>query len=76
MHWAVKVKSEKCLEELVRSGADVNAAERKSGRSPLHIAVEMDNLNMAISLVKKVRRGFLRLLFCTAVHSLCFLDLL
>lgn len=54
VHWAVKVKSEKCLEELVRSGADVNAAERKSGRSPLHIAVEMDNLNMAISLVKKL----------------------
>ncbi|XP_040291263.1 nuclear factor NF-kappa-B p100 subunit [Bufo bufo] len=54
VHWAVKVKSEKCLEQLVRSGADVNAAERKSGRSPLHIAVEMDNLNMAISLVKKL----------------------
>ncbi|XP_069836682.1 nuclear factor NF-kappa-B p100 subunit [Dendropsophus ebraccatus] len=52
VHWAVKVKSEKCLEMLVRSGADVNAAERKSGRSPLHIAVEMDNFNMAISLVK------------------------
>ncbi|XP_056386540.1 nuclear factor NF-kappa-B p100 subunit [Hyla sarda] len=52
VHWAVKVKSEKCLEMLVRSGAHVNAAERKSGRSPLHIAVEMDNLNIAISLVK------------------------
>ncbi|KAM3913714.1 nuclear factor NF-kappa-B p100 subunit isoform 2-T2 [Leptodactylus fuscus] len=54
VHWAVKAKNEKCLEQLVRSGADVNAAERKSGRSPLHIAVEMDNLNMAISLVKKL----------------------
>ncbi|XP_071987010.1 nuclear factor NF-kappa-B p100 subunit [Engystomops pustulosus] len=54
VHWAVKVKSEKCLEWLVKSGADVNAAERKSGRSPLHIAVEMDNLNMAIFLIKKL----------------------
>ncbi|XP_075072727.1 nuclear factor NF-kappa-B p100 subunit [Mixophyes fleayi] len=54
VHWAVKVKNERCLERLVISGADVNAAERKSGRSPLHIAVEMDNLNMAIFLVKKL----------------------
>ncbi|XP_075697725.1 nuclear factor NF-kappa-B p100 subunit [Rhinoderma darwinii] len=54
IHWAVKVKSEKCLEHLVRSGADVNAAERKSGRSPLHIAVEMDNLNLAICLVTRL----------------------
>ncbi|KAM4702597.1 nuclear factor NF-kappa-B p100 subunit [Rhinophrynus dorsalis] len=55
VHWAVKVKNEKCLELLVKSGANVNAAERKSGRSPLHIAVEMDNLNMATFLVKKLK---------------------
>ncbi|KAM8924062.1 nuclear factor NF-kappa-B p100 subunit [Pelodytes ibericus] len=54
VHWAVKVKNERCLELLVRSGADVNVAERKSGRTPLHIAVEMDNLNMATFLVKKL----------------------
>ncbi|XP_063817469.1 nuclear factor NF-kappa-B p100 subunit isoform X2 [Pseudophryne corroboree] len=52
VHWAVKVKNEKCLEQLVIRGANVNAVERKSGRSPLHIAVEMDNLNMAMFLVK------------------------
>ncbi|KAM9323765.1 nuclear factor NF-kappa-B p100 subunit [Gastrophryne carolinensis] len=54
VHWAVKVKNEKCLEQLVICGADINAAERKSGRSPLHIAVEMDSLNMAITLTKKL----------------------
>ncbi|PIO35776.1 Nuclear factor NF-kappa-B p100 subunit [Aquarana catesbeiana] len=54
VHWAVKVKNEKCLERLVKSGADINAAERKSGRCPLHIAVEMNNLNMAVTLTKKL----------------------
>ncbi|XP_068114021.1 nuclear factor NF-kappa-B p100 subunit isoform X2 [Hyperolius riggenbachi] len=54
VHQAVMRRNEKCLEHLVKSGADVNAAERKSGRSPLHLAVEMDNLNMAIALIKKL----------------------
>ncbi|XP_018080896.1 nuclear factor NF-kappa-B p100 subunit-like isoform X2 [Xenopus laevis] len=54
VHWSVKRKNEKCLELLVKAGANVNSAERKSGKSPLHIAVEMDNLNMAIFLVKKL----------------------
>ncbi|KAG8435111.1 hypothetical protein GDO86_013167 [Hymenochirus boettgeri] len=54
VHWCVKMKHEKCLELLVKGGANVNGAERKSGRSPLHIAVEMDNLNMATFLVKKL----------------------
>ncbi|KAM4636318.1 nuclear factor NF-kappa-B p100 subunit isoform 2-T4 [Discoglossus pictus] len=54
VHWAVKVKHEKCLELLVRRGANVNATERKSGRSPLHMAVEMDNLNMATFLIKRL----------------------
>ncbi|KAM4030765.1 nuclear factor NF-kappa-B p100 subunit isoform 2-T2 [Anomaloglossus baeobatrachus] len=54
VHWAVKVKCGICLEQLVTSGAEVNAAERKSGRSPLHMAVEMDNLNIAMCLVKKL----------------------
>ncbi|KAG9485165.1 hypothetical protein GDO78_008327 [Eleutherodactylus coqui] len=54
VHWAVKVKSESCLEHLVRNGANVNVAERKSGRSPLHMAVEMDNFNMAFALITKL----------------------
>ncbi|KAJ1142658.1 hypothetical protein NDU88_008971 [Pleurodeles waltl] len=57
VHWAVKTKSEKCLDILnllVGKGANVNAAERKSGRTPLHLAVDMDNLNIATYLVKKL----------------------
>lgn len=54
MHLAVKAKSLSCLDLLVRKGADVNAVERQGGRTPLHLAVEMENLNMATHLVKKV----------------------
>lgn len=54
MHLAVKAKSLNCLDLLVRKGADVNAVERQGGRTPLHLAVEMENLNMATYLVKKV----------------------
>ena len=57
MHLAVKAKSLACLDLLVRKGADVNAVERQGGRTPLHLAVEMENLNMATHLVKKVRGG-------------------
>jgi len=57
VHLAVKAKSLACLDLLVRKGADVNAVERQGGRTPLHLAVEMENLNMATHLVKKVRRG-------------------
>lgn len=58
MHLAVKAKSLACLDLLVRMGADVNAVERQGGRTPLHLAVEMENLNMATHLVKKVCRGW------------------
>lgn len=54
MHLAVKAKSPACLDLLVRKGADVNATEMQGGRTPLHLAVEMENLNMATHLVKKV----------------------
>ncbi|XP_029464973.1 nuclear factor NF-kappa-B p100 subunit [Rhinatrema bivittatum] len=52
VHWAVKIKSESCLELLVRKGADVDAVERKSGRTALHLAVDMESLGMATLLVK------------------------
>uniref|UniRef100_A0A8C0GJA4 Nuclear factor kappa B subunit 2 n=1 Tax=Chelonoidis abingdonii TaxID=106734 RepID=A0A8C0GJA4_CHEAB len=55
VHLAVRVKSLACLDLLVRMGADVNAVERQGGRTPLHLAVEMENLNMAGHLVKKVQ---------------------
>uniref|UniRef100_A0A8C2YFY8 Nuclear factor kappa B subunit 2 n=1 Tax=Coturnix japonica TaxID=93934 RepID=A0A8C2YFY8_COTJA len=58
VHLAVKAKSPACLDLLVRKGADVNAVERQGGRTPLHLAVEMENLNMATHLVKKVGRGW------------------
>lgn len=54
VHLAVKYKRPACLELLVEKGADVNAAERQSGRTPLHLAVEMDNLNLATCLLKTV----------------------
>uniref|UniRef100_A0A803VS01 Nuclear factor kappa B subunit 2 n=1 Tax=Ficedula albicollis TaxID=59894 RepID=A0A803VS01_FICAL len=38
VHLAVKAKSLACLDLLVRTGADVNAVERQSGRTPLHLA--------------------------------------
>ncbi|XP_048168075.1 nuclear factor NF-kappa-B p100 subunit isoform X4 [Corvus hawaiiensis] len=60
VHLAVKAKSLACLDLLVRTGADVNAVERQSGRTPLHLAVEMENLNMATHLVKKVREILLQ----------------
>ncbi|XP_043912464.1 nuclear factor NF-kappa-B p100 subunit isoform X2 [Protopterus annectens] len=53
VHLAVKMKSDRCLSLLIQSGANVNAAERKSGRTPLHIAVEMNNTGLAVDLVKK-----------------------
>lgn len=46
------------MDLLVRKGADVNGVERQGGRTPLHLAVEMENLNMATHLVKKVGRGW------------------
>ncbi|NWY03983.1 NFKB2 factor, partial [Nothoprocta ornata] len=54
VHLAVKAKSLACLDLLVRKGADVNAVERQGGRTALHLAVEMENLNMATHLVKKL----------------------
>lgn len=53
----MKAKSLACLDLLVKKGADVNAVERQGGRTPLHLAVEMENLNMATHLVKKVWRA-------------------
>nr|XP_033796925.1 nuclear factor NF-kappa-B p100 subunit isoform X2 [Geotrypetes seraphini] len=52
IHWAVKVKSESCLELLVRKGADVDVSERKSGRTALHLAIEVESLHIATLLVK------------------------
>ncbi|XP_059028046.1 nuclear factor NF-kappa-B p105 subunit isoform X2 [Mustela lutreola] len=47
IHIAVMSNSLPCLLLLVAAGADVNAQERKSGRTALHLAVERDNISLA-----------------------------
>uniref|UniRef100_A0A8C0RPQ2 Nuclear factor NF-kappa-B p105 subunit n=1 Tax=Canis lupus familiaris TaxID=9615 RepID=A0A8C0RPQ2_CANLF len=47
IHIAVMSNSMPCLLLLVAAGADVNAQERKSGRTALHLAVEHDNISLA-----------------------------
>lgn len=43
-----------CLLLLMAAGADVNAQERKSGRTALHLAVELDNISLAGCLLLEV----------------------
>ncbi|XP_064440944.1 nuclear factor NF-kappa-B p105 subunit isoform X7 [Mirounga angustirostris] len=47
IHVAVTSNSMPCLLLLAAAGADVNAQERKSGRTALHLAVERDNVSLA-----------------------------
>ncbi|XP_073445344.1 nuclear factor NF-kappa-B p105 subunit isoform X2 [Dendrobates tinctorius] len=47
IHEAVITNSMPCLRLLISAMADVNAQEQKSGRSPLHLAVEQDNIVLA-----------------------------
>lgn len=44
-----------CLLLLLGAGADVNAQERKSGRTALHLAVECDNISLAGCLLLEVK---------------------
>jgi len=43
-----------CLLLLAAAGADVNAQERKSGRTALHLAVERDSISLAGCLLLEV----------------------
>ena len=52
-----------CLLLLMAAGADVNAQERKSGRTALHLAVEHDNVSLAGCLLLEVRDALTCLLF-------------
>ena len=52
-----------CLRLLVTAGADVNAQERKSGRTALHLAVERDNISLAGCLLLEVRDARICLCF-------------
>ncbi|KAM5194119.1 nuclear factor NF-kappa-B p105 subunit [Mantella aurantiaca] len=47
VHIAVIANSMGCLRQLISVRADVNAQEQKSGRTPLHFAVEQDNISLA-----------------------------
>lgn len=54
VHLAVHARSPECLDLLVGSGAEVEAAERQGGRTPLHLATEMEELGLVTHLVTKV----------------------
>ncbi|XP_018414489.1 PREDICTED: nuclear factor NF-kappa-B p105 subunit [Nanorana parkeri] len=47
VHIAVMANSMGCLRQLISAWVDVNAQEQKSGRTPLHFAVEQDNISLA-----------------------------
>ncbi|XP_013013677.2 nuclear factor NF-kappa-B p100 subunit [Cavia porcellus] len=54
VHLAVRARSPECLDLLVDSGADVEAAERQGGRTALHLATEMEELGLVTHLVTKL----------------------
>lgn len=54
VHLAVRARSPECLDLLVDCGAEVEAAERQGGRTPLHLATEMEELGLVTHLVTKV----------------------
>lgn len=57
--------SMQCLLLLVAAGADVNAQERKAGRTALHLAVERDNISLAGCLLLEVKEAlvYIRIAF-------------
>nr|XP_045002471.1 nuclear factor NF-kappa-B p100 subunit isoform X1 [Jaculus jaculus]XP_045002481.1 nuclear factor NF-kappa-B p100 subunit isoform X1 [Jaculus jaculus] len=54
VHLAVRARSPECLDMLVDSGAEVEAAERQGGRTALHLATEMEELGLVTHLVTKL----------------------
>lgn len=54
VHLAVHARSPECLDLLVDCGAEVEAAERQGGRTPLHLATEMEELGLVTHLVTKL----------------------
>ncbi|XP_069086309.1 nuclear factor NF-kappa-B p105 subunit isoform X1 [Pleurodeles waltl] len=47
IHLATMANSMPCLRLMIAARADVNAPEQKSGRTPLHLAVEQENISLA-----------------------------
>lgn len=55
----VMANSMSCLKQLIAAGVNVNAQEQKSGRTALHLAVELENIPLAGYLLLEVRAEFL-----------------
>lgn len=54
LHLAVRRDGERCLRLLVEGGAKINAAELKSGNTPLHLAVRENLFKVACTLITEV----------------------
>ncbi|XP_041116576.1 nuclear factor NF-kappa-B p100 subunit-like [Polyodon spathula] len=54
LHLAVQRSGEQCLRVLVDAGAEVNAVERKSGCTALHLAVQQDLFAVACLLITEL----------------------
>ncbi|MFT7805948.1 nuclear factor NF-kappa-B p100 subunit-like isoform X2 [Arapaima gigas] len=55
IHLAVKRGGERCLRLLVEGGAHINAAERKSGSTALHLAVKENLFKVACMLITELK---------------------
>lgn len=54
----VMANSMSCLKQLIAAGVNVNAQEQKSGRTALHLAVELENIPLAGYLLLEVSAEF------------------
>lgn len=57
LHLAVRRDGERCLRLLVEGGAKINAPERKSGNTALHLAVRENLFKVACTLITEVGNG-------------------
>uniref|UniRef100_A0A3P9PAP4 Nuclear factor of kappa light polypeptide gene enhancer in B-cells 2 (p49/p100) n=1 Tax=Poecilia reticulata TaxID=8081 RepID=A0A3P9PAP4_POERE len=55
LHLAVRRDGERCLRLLVEGGAKINAAELKSGNTPLHLAVRENLFKVACTLITELK---------------------
>lgn len=54
LHLAVQSRSIGCVEELLKTGVDVDVQHRNNGRTALHLAVDLDDMNICIPLIAEV----------------------
>ncbi|XP_007577052.1 nuclear factor NF-kappa-B p100 subunit isoform X1 [Poecilia formosa] len=55
LHLAIRRDGERCLRLLVEGGAKINAAELKSGNTPLHLAVRENLFKVACTLITELK---------------------